>query len=196
MKYRHIFIVVLMILLVSSPALAQRKSHALVTTEAKESNATESTQENKPQDDGPSLQETLDWLKGKFGKGAGFIAAQDFSSAQINGPGSYRISFDRCMLIWKRDSVTLLINLADLDLQKVEANGQGGSWTVDLGTTNGKWSILWEDETWFGRPDRQGDKKSFHLNAVYFFTEDEEMSNRIAKAFRHAIKLCKEKEPF
>jgi hypothetical protein len=52
------------VVLVAVPALAQKRPHE--SAEVHRNATTQSVQESKPQEESPSLHETVDWLKGKF----------------------------------------------------------------------------------------------------------------------------------
>lgn len=192
MKWRTTVIATLVFVTTSSTVYARRpaadQSQAL-------QNQSEQATEDSQKDQGPTLQETTDWLKRK-------IRSVGFKTKGIyRGWTAYDVApvnFDGCSLTWRSKGAAGEVSFAltDLDPQSIEleegmifVEGVTGPATgvhVKLRTVNGTGSI---------HESRGGSNREVHNNVIFPF-EDEEIANRVAKAFKHAIMLCKEKEPF
>ena len=155
----------------------------------------------------PSLDESTKWISEKVLAMAGGKSEKDGSSFRLEYT---EFKFDRCSLLFKTAftgnkglakmmgimTETYLV-LGDLDPEKITVLKVGDAYQVKLLAANGQRKIVVKTETEIpalpGPPTTQSESKAETL--VVF--NDAQMAERIAKAFTHAVTLCrKQKEPF
>lgn len=148
-----------------------------------------------PQENSPSLKETLDWLKEKLN------AYASFTETVANRDAVQKVdlvNFDECTLtyryIHKSASIGLEIqrkftfSLGDIDPSKLNIEGKDGHFTLVLHTVDNKPKIKVEMNATFAGPLKEESK---WIADTRFPFDSLEMADRVSKAFAHAINLCK-----
>jgi len=148
---------------------------------------------------GPSLKETLDWLKEKLPLGeAHFSLAMRAETVRI-----VPIRFESCTVIfdwvgvevWKNqptypwtntDHYTVPLGAVTNVLVLKDSHSEG--WRMSLSTTS---KVILDDF----HSDTRGNKTESVDIALLIFP-DESLAKRVAEAFKHAAELCRRKEPF
>lgn len=160
------------------------------------------------QESNASLQESLDWLKGKLTENYRLgIWPSDYRNSKVRLFRFEPVRFDGCTLVWreqmsytenKRSELIkrqIEINLADFDRSNIkvikESCHTGNCWRIRLVTYNSKPLVK---EIYL--PENKNESNS-SSTFIEFYASEQLMAQRIAKAFSHAITLCGgKKEPF
>jgi hypothetical protein len=155
-------------------------------------------QNGSPQENAPSLKETLDWLKEKLNAYASFtetIANRD-TVQKVD-----LVNFDECTLtyryIHKSASIGLeiqqkfIFSLGDIDPSKSTVDGKDGHFTLVLHALDCKPKIKVETNAAFTGPLKEESK---WIAEARFPFDSLEMADRVSKAFAHAINLCKSRK--
>lgn len=139
------------------------------------------------QDSSPSLEETLNWIKDKLPR----EPKRHYQSFTIKVDS---VVFDGCSFTMNSSSETLRftnsVGLADLDPSNTKVTRTSDEYyVVSVHTVEKKPRVRFTAQG-------GGTNEEEMINYVGFSFRDEEIANRVARAFAHAIKLCKKKEPF
>jgi hypothetical protein len=156
--------------------------------------------EKAPQVTGPSLTETLDWIKGQLEEYVYLEPEPSSELIMVFRP----ISFGQCTLSWKTElyaeDVYMIVSqyrvsLFDLNPSNVSVSQDSGAWRVGLHTTSNKRLIRKSEAKSTRRPKRLG--PPYNVQECYIYAKDEGIAHRLAKAFEHAITICGGKQdPF
>lgn len=144
----------------------------------------------------PSLTETLDWIKGKLNDEYP-VALTLPSDGKVVVENLELVRFDGCQIIWRTGldgtvNTEWRVGLSALDPTKVKVREFGGIWRVYLYTYNSRRRVRQNLIGKVGKVVPLGVRTD-----CFFDFRSEEMAERVAKAFSHAIKLCGgRKEPF
>lgn len=194
MKKRTLFwfsFILGLILLITYSAVAQRSSSK------KKTRSDRITQ-------GPTLQETLEWLDNNFNFGNSSQAMQ-----LISPPDEKRFfysvgHFKGCTVKWFnnesriKDGVTtvvstetLTVDLATIDPDKVIVEDHKVDWMVEMRTTNDVQKIrsqLWMSSR--ASPDGLEASQDVVTNGASFVVSDQRRGEKMRSAFQNAIRLC------
>ena len=166
--------------------------------------------------DGPSLQETLDWLKEKIPLGNVHYQASSYGSVDSFNTQATVWSFDSCSVVF--GDVTTMTPEGHPDLVPSVFTARC---TLPLGILSGGSVVRAENvvehftfvsgEQWGYRLYLIGPKEfslslsssgpatysdSRTTNSLFVTFNDESLAQRVLAAFKHAAELCRKKEPF
>jgi hypothetical protein len=160
----------------------------------------------KTQEDRPSLDETVDWLRGKLPT---YANTKNNDGKMTTTDKIEDLVIDRCdinytyLKLMEANSLGMSsfvkakvrFALADMDADDVRVQKEKDYYQLLLICTEKKQKVRL-DITARVLGSNAGDRTDYADHAKFPF-EDSEMAERVAKAFRNAITLCKKKkEPF
>ena len=173
------------------------------------------------QSDGPSLKETLDWLKEKIPLGT-----VHFEHSLSDGERAYVYSVNRQSTVWSMDSCLVVIGELSSSMPVSHPNGVPDvitvRYTLPLGVlaggyvvhepataqqvspllvgNNGRTTFGWNGPkeislavSMSGPSPRSEASTTDHLFLIF---NDESLAQRVLQAFNHAASLCRKKEVF
>jgi hypothetical protein len=169
-------------------------------------------------DNGPTLKETLDWLKEKIPLGAVAWGQAD-ESGHLSG-------VTRQSQAWNLASCTIVVGKVDVMTEQIpplppdrfvvterntlplsdvtfevvfKIDNPPSSYTFFSGDKDAYNVVLSTSSTFvqtMNTNDSQFAPKSNRVNELYLPFKDEQLANRVRDAFKHAADLCREKEAF
>ena len=172
------------------------------------------------QSDGPSLKETLDWLKEKIPLGT-----VHFEHSLSDGERAYVYSVNRQSTVWSMDSCLVVIGELSSSMPVSHPNGVPDvitvRYTLPLGVLAGGY-VVHEPATVAGFTFVSGEQWAYYLwlngpkeislavsmsgpsprseasttDHLFLIFNDESLAQRVLQAFNHAASLCRKKEVF
>ncbi|HET9532751.1 MAG TPA: hypothetical protein VFQ92_20520 [Blastocatellia bacterium] len=150
-----------------------------------------------------TLKETTDWLKEKLESAAGYHQDDGYKSNTCKIQDVY---FQNCSLTFRETRITKLnmrtfmdasvrsaLVLSNIDPSKITVAVISGVPTVKIPTVEGKKTI--KNDLDIALPSRR-EKTISTTSELELPFEDQDTAERVAKAFAHAVNLCKgKKEP-
>jgi hypothetical protein len=161
---------------------------------------------------GPSLKETLDWLKATIP-----LSIYQYTVAvSIQGPAdtttrTVPVSFESCNVAFDHIGTSVLKRYADLQVRSTTRytvplgaldKGRASKWTStsDLSYTVDPWSVSLHSKSKVilseAHDDLTNTTRSETVSQVFLNFNDESIAKRVQEAFNHSADLCRGKEPF
>lgn len=174
---------------------------------------------------GPSLRETLDWLKEKIQLAAshhvmdltgGLLPTADTGRTKEFSIRTVPVRFDTCTIVYDYKEVDVfekfrqfpeeLTTRYTIPLGSLTGEGRVTKFPVPLSTSksfdtwliglDAKSKVILSETEETGLDGRKTAKTESHDTLAIGFLPDESMAKRILEALKHAAELCRGKEPF
>jgi hypothetical protein len=173
------------------------------------------TSQNTQRRSTPSLKETLDWLKEKLTEAGYTNAKSSASSKDIDMERIEGVRYEGCNISYKEISVmgnpevfqSTFVSAIELPLKEIDplavkihpTTGKNQIYVLKLYSLKRRSKFKVGRTTIFikyGTPSSEPGEIAY-TSEIWLRFEEQEMANRVAKAFIHAIKSCQAvKEPF